>query len=88
VVWAEPVKRGSMLRLVRGLGTLVPEDIRWIPAQSAAKVDKILLRSGAVVHPDSIIMELPPLKRSDAAKRRIHAEATFKQAQAAMTRGR
>jgi HlyD family secretion protein len=79
VVWAEPVKRGSMLRLVRGLGTLVPEDIRWIPAQSAAKVDKILLRSGAVVHPDSIIMELSdPTLQNDA----FTAEATFKQAQA------
>jgi HlyD family secretion protein len=79
VVWAEPVKRGSMLRLVRGLGTLVPEDIRWIPAQSAAKVDKILLRSGAVVHPDSIIMELSdPTLQNDA----FTAEATYKQAQA------
>src|ERR1700683_2816126 len=79
VVWAEPVKRGSMLRLVRGLGTLVPEDIRWIPAQSAAKVDKILLRSGAVVHPDSIIMELSdPTLQNDA----FTAEATYKHAHA------
>ena len=34
-VWTDVVKRGPMLREVRGLGTLVPEDIRWIPAQTA-----------------------------------------------------
>ena len=68
-----------MLRQVRGLGTLVPEDIRWIPAQSAAQVDKILLRSGAQVHPDSIIMELSdPQLQSDA----FTDEALYKQAQA------
>jgi len=33
-----------MLREVRGLGTLVPEDIHWIPAQTAARVDKIVIR--------------------------------------------
>jgi HlyD family secretion protein len=31
-VWIDTVKRGPLLREVRGLGTLVPEDIRWIPA--------------------------------------------------------
>ncbi|HXN64521.1 MAG TPA: HlyD family efflux transporter periplasmic adaptor subunit [Candidatus Acidoferrales bacterium] len=79
VEWAQPVQRGNMLRQVRGLGTLVPEDIRWIPAQSAAKVDKILLRSGAQVRPDSIIMELSdPQLQSDA----FTDEALYKQAQA------
>ena len=33
-VWTDDVKRGPMLREVRGLGTLVPEEIRWIPAQT------------------------------------------------------
>ena len=34
-IWPDTVKRGPMLREVRGLGTLVPEDIHWIPAQAA-----------------------------------------------------
>jgi HlyD family secretion protein len=57
-VWSDTVKRGPMVRDVRGLGTLVPEDIRWIPAQTDAHVDKWVLRPPAIVHPDSIIMEL------------------------------
>jgi HlyD family secretion protein len=57
-VWIDTVKRGPMLREVRGLGTLVPEDIRWIPASTQARVEKILLRPGTHVKPDSVILEL------------------------------
>ena len=57
-VWTDEVKRGPMLREVRGLGTLVPEDIRWIAAQTDSRVDRWVLRPGAIVKPDSIIMEL------------------------------
>ncbi len=64
-VLVDTVKRGPMLREVRGLGTLVPEDIRWIPAQTDSRVDRIVLRPGAIVKPDSIILELsnPELQR-------------------------
>jgi HlyD family secretion protein len=58
VVWPDTVKRGPMLRQVRGLGTLTPEDIRWIPATTQARVDKIVLRPGARVKADSVILEL------------------------------
>jgi HlyD family secretion protein len=54
----DTVKRGPMLLEVHGLGTLVPEEIRWIPAQTEARVDRIVLRPGAVVKPGSIILEL------------------------------
>src|SRR5579871_1768490 len=54
----DKVQRGEMVRDVRGLGTLVPVDIRWIPAQSNAHVDKIVLQSGAKVKRDSIIIDL------------------------------
>jgi HlyD family secretion protein len=54
----DTVKRGGMVRNVRGTGTLVPEDIRWIPATTAGRVEKIVLRSGAQVQPDSVIVEL------------------------------
>src|SRR5262245_3847264 len=66
VVWIDSVKRGPMLRQVRGSGTLVPEDIRWIPAQTQGRVERIVLRPGAEVKPDTVILELsnPELTQS------------------------
>jgi HlyD family secretion protein len=78
-VWSGTVTRGNMLREVRGLGTLVPEDIRWIPAQSSARVDRIILRSGATVKPDSIILELSDPQLQDDT---LTAQLTYKEAQA------
>ena len=78
-VWVETVKRGEMLREVRGLGTLVPVDIRWIPAETSARVDRIILQSGASVKPDSVILELsdPQLQRDV-----LDAEYAYKAAEA------
>jgi HlyD family secretion protein len=58
VVWPDSVKRGPMVRQVRGLGTLTPEDIRWIPATTQARVEKIVLRPGTPVKHDAVILEL------------------------------
>jgi HlyD family secretion protein len=52
------VKRGEMVRDVRGLGTLVPEDIRWITALTDARIERRVLLPGTVVKPDSVILEL------------------------------
>lgn len=73
------VKRGSLPRVVRGSGVLVPEDMQWIPAQSDARVERILKRPGAVVQPDTIILELddPQLQREA-----LDAEYQLKAAQA------
>lgn len=57
-VWIDTVKRGPMLRQVRGLGTLVPEDIRWIPATTTGRVERILLRPGTIVESETVILEL------------------------------
>ncbi len=80
-VWTDEVKRGPMLREMRGLGTLVPVDIRWIPAQTEGRVDHIVLRPGAIVKPDSIILELsnPELERDtlDAEYQLKGAEADY-----------
>ncbi|HTB92044.1 MAG TPA: HlyD family efflux transporter periplasmic adaptor subunit [Candidatus Sulfotelmatobacter sp.] len=64
-IWTDEVKRGPMVRDVRGVGTLVPVDIRWIPAQTDSRVERIVLRPGAIVKPGSIILELsdPILQR-------------------------
>src|SRR5246500_6015220 len=61
-IWPDEVKRGPMVREVRGLGTLVPEDIRWVAAQTDAHVDKVVLHPGAIVKADSIILELSDLQ--------------------------
>jgi len=58
VVWPDTVKRGPMVRQVRGLGTLTPEDIRWIPATTQGRVEQIILRPGTQVKRDSVILEL------------------------------
>ena len=65
-VWIDTVKRGSILRQVRGSGTLVPEEIRWIPATTEGRVENILLRPGATVEPGTVILELsnPELQQS------------------------
>lgn len=57
-IWPDTVKRGSMVRQVRGPGTLVPEDIRWIPAATSGRVERILTLPGTVVEPDTVILEL------------------------------
>jgi HlyD family secretion protein len=57
-VLLDTVKRGSIIRQHRGLGTLVPEDTRWIPSRTDGRVEEILLRPGAHVGPDSVILEL------------------------------
>ena len=57
-VWRDTVKRGPMLRQVRGLGALVPEDIRWIPATTQGRVETIILRPGTAVKAESVILEL------------------------------
>lgn len=57
-VWTDVVKRGEMLREVRGPGTLVPKEIRWIAAETNARVERILIKPGATVQPDSVVLEL------------------------------
>jgi HlyD family secretion protein len=80
-VWIDTVKRGSMLRQVRGSGTLVPEDIRWIPSTTQGRVERIVLRPGATVSPTTVILELsnPELQQSvrDAQLAYQSAQAAF-----------
>ena len=59
-VWVDIVKRGPMVRQVRGLGTLVPVDEarRWVPASTQGRVERIVLRPGVQVTPDTVVLEL------------------------------
>jgi HlyD family secretion protein len=81
VVWIDTVKRGPMLRQVRGSGTLVPEDIRWIPARSQGRVERIVLRPGATVTPDTIILELSNPELTQSVQ---EAQLGYQSAQAAL----
>jgi HlyD family secretion protein len=78
-VWIDTVKRGPMLRQVRGLGTLVPEDVLWIPAVTEGRVDKILVRPGTSVTANMVLLELSnPQLENDA----LDAQYGWKGAQA------
>jgi HlyD family secretion protein len=57
-LWTDVVRRGPMIRNTRGLGTLVPEEILYIPAQIDARVEKVNIRPGAPVRPETVIMVL------------------------------
>ncbi len=57
-LWIRAVQRGPMVREVRGTGTLVPEEIRWVTSTSSGRVDRIVLRPGAQVEPGTVILEL------------------------------
>ena len=87
-LFSDTVKRGDMLRAVHGTGTLIPEDIQWIPALTTARVSKIVLRPGATVKPESIILELsnPELERDtlDAEYQLKAAEAQYQSVKAQM----
>ena len=80
-VYLGTVERGEMLRQVRGPGTLVPEEIRWLPAQTSARVERRVVLPGAVVEPDTVILELsnPEVEQAarDAELRLREEEANF-----------
>ena len=57
-IWMDTVKRGQMLRQVRGNGTLVPEQIQFVQADTDGRVERILILPGAEVKPETILLEL------------------------------
>ena len=75
-IYLDTVQRGPMVRQVRGTGTLVPEQIRWIPATTDGTVERIVIRPGALVAPATVILELsnPELDQS-TLEARLNLEA-------------
>ncbi len=80
--WIDTVKRGDFNRQVRGLGTLVPEEIRWIPAVTEGRVERRVLEAGAEVKPDSVILEL---SNPDVELAALEAESQLRAAEAQLT---
>ncbi|MGE3958576.1 MAG: efflux RND transporter periplasmic adaptor subunit [Vicinamibacterales bacterium] len=75
-LWPDTVKRGPMVRQVRGLGTLVPEDLRWVSAPSQGRVERILVRPGTEVSPDTLLIELSnPQLEQEAQEARLKMQA-------------
>jgi HlyD family secretion protein len=87
-VWTDTVKRGPLLRQVRGPGSLVPREdrIRLVPAETEATVVRIRVLPGAHVEPDTIVMDLvdPELQQQllDAQLQLQAAKADYKNTQA------
>jgi HlyD family secretion protein len=77
-VWIDTVKRGNIPRQVRGLGKLVPEEIRWVPAATEGRVERKLLEAGAKVSPDTILLEL---SNQQLEQETVNAEWDWKAAQ-------
>ncbi|HXT41229.1 MAG TPA: HlyD family efflux transporter periplasmic adaptor subunit [Candidatus Angelobacter sp.] len=77
--WTDTVKRGEMLCQVHGNGTLVPEEILWIPTLNAGRVQKILVLPGAAVKADTVLVEL---SNPDVEQAAFDAEWQLKAAEA------
>jgi len=82
-VWSDIVKRGEMLRQVRGNGTLVPQEIHWIPATTPGRIEHIRVLPGAEVKADTILVELSNPEVEQAA---LDAEWQLKAAEAQLNK--
>ncbi|HEX5751114.1 MAG TPA: HlyD family efflux transporter periplasmic adaptor subunit [Archangium sp.] len=78
-VWLDTVKRGPMIRQVKGTGTLVPERIRWLTADTAGRVERIHVRPGTAVEPGTPLLEL---SNPDVQLQALEAERQLASAEA------
>ncbi len=78
-VYIGTVHRGNMLRQVRGLGTLVPEEISWIPAQSAGRIEKRLVLPGTAVQANTVLLVM---SNPSLIQQALSAKYAYKAAQA------
>ena len=86
-LWLGTVERGDLLLEVRGPGLLLPSQARWIAAETTARVDRILLKPGAPVEADSVILELtnPEVVEAELAAQSALAAAEAELAAQRMT---
>jgi HlyD family secretion protein len=78
-LWIDTVKKGEMLRQVRGNGTLVPEDLRVVSALTAGRIDRVLVRPGATCEPNTVLLEM---SNPDVQLQSLDAERQVKLAEA------
>ena len=78
-LWLGTVERGEMLREVRGPGVLAPREIRWIAAETSARVERIVVKPGARVTPETVILEL---SNPEVAEAQLAAQSALTAAEA------
>ena len=80
-VWLDTVKRGPLVRQVKGTGSLVPESIRWLTADTAGRVERIHVKPGATVTAGTLLLELSnpdvQLQALEAERQLASAEGDF-----------
>lgn len=81
-IYPDTVKRGPMIREVHGLGTLVAEEVLWVPAIADGRIVKINVYPGTMVHPDTVLMELD---NPELQQQTMDAEYNLKAAEAGYT---
>lgn len=81
-LWIDTVKRGSMLRQVRGVGSLLSEDILLVPAGVSGRVIRILVEPGTMVEADTVILEL---SNPELQLELLNAESQLSSARAKLT---
>ena len=82
-VWTARVARGTMLRDVRGAGVLTPVEVRWVPAEVNARVERVVVQAGAVVQQDSVLLVLSSPEIEQSA---VDAELTAQSAEQDLAR--
>lgn len=78
-LWIDTVRRGELVRQVRGSGSLVPEDLRIVSALTAGRVDRVLVRPGAKVDANAVLIEM---SNPDVQLQALDAERQVKLAEA------
>lgn len=78
-LWMGEVKKGDLTRRVRGLGKLIPEVIRWIPAATQGRVERVLIQPGERVTPETLILEL---SNPELEQQALDAESQLKRSEA------
>lgn len=74
----DSVRRGDMIREVRGPGSLVPEQVRWISALTSARVERIVAQPGQVVEPNTVLLEM---SNPDVQIQALQAQQALSEAQ-------
>jgi HlyD family secretion protein len=80
-VWMDTVEQGELVRQVRGPGTLVPEDMRWISAVTAGRIEQRHVRPGATVQRGDLLLEM---SNPDVQLQALEAERQLASAQASL----
>lgn len=81
-LWTDTVRRGEMVRQVRGPGTLVAEDIRWVAALTPGRVERKLVQPGTAVEAGTVLVEL---SNPDAQRQLLEARRQLSAAEADLT---